>query len=111
MKKRFFAYIAAALAAISCASTAQVQTVSYDDGLYYTKPAAQAVTVESEDMDNLLAETKQAPSYIISSGDTLVVPPGKTIVLEIPRQNTYTWYNSPLAYDYYWGYYRHWDPW
>ena len=128
MKKTILAYAAAGLVVMSCGSASQVQTMSFDDGLYYTAPApTHQVTVEAEEMDNLLADTKQSPAYIISSGDTLVVPPGKNIVVTDKPVVTWNYTYDPWLYPYTWNYvyygwgpyyspywYRHysyWDPW
>ena len=83
MKKHILSYAFAAFAALSCSSMASLQTQVYDDGLY-TRPAvaaapAEAVPVSGEEVDNLLAMSKQSPAYILSEGDTLVVPAGSEV--------------------------------
>nr|MCR4569038.1 hypothetical protein [Bacteroidales bacterium] len=118
MKKRFLAYLAAGFAALSCGSLGTVQTVTYDDGLYYRPaPAKEVVVVETEPVDNILAETKSSPAYILSAGDTLVVNPGQTVrfsnngrLLTVVETPSLTW-NTIFTYSP-WPYYHFaWDPW
>ena len=127
MKKRFMAYAAAILAALSCSSAGRLQTQSYDDGIY-TRPAVPApVYASNDEVDNLLADTQQSPAYILSNGDTLVVPAGTKLKFSSESSifvvdNTpawvydYSWrYYDPRYYDYYywhrpWHYYGY-SPW
>ena len=132
MKKSFPVLAAAAFAALSCSSMSQLQTQVYDDGVY-TRPSVEvAQTVTDAELDNLLADTQQSPAYVLSEGDTLVVPAGKQVrfsttntlvtVVDTPswiydyswayrpwylRDYYYTWH-SPWYHSYYsWT----WDPW
>ena len=121
MKKQILAYAAAALAALSCSSAGQLQTQVYDDGVYTRPSAIPAVDVAAVDseVDNLLAESKQSPAYIVNSeGDTLVVPETKQLnitVVDTPAWlNEYSWAYRPWYFRNYW-YYDSWaywhDPW
>ena len=86
MKKQFLAYAAAALAALSCSSAGQLQTQAYDDGVYTRPSAIPAVDVAAVDseVDNLLAESKQSPAYIVNSeGETVVVPETKQLNITV----------------------------
>ena len=116
MKKRILSYAVAAFATLSCSSMASLQTQVYDDGVY-TRPVAQAApeAVSGEEVDNLLAMSKQSPAYILSEGDTLVVPAGSEVrfrnnstVLDIVDTTLPVW-----AWDYPWYYGTRWawDPW
>ena len=116
MKKRFLAGVLATLALFSCSSVRTLQTQAFDDGIY-TRPAAQPAraAVSDEEVDNLLADSHQSPVYIINSGDTLVVPPGKTVrfktddqVITVTDEPDWAWTYSPW---YMRGYYPYWDPW
>ena len=109
MKKRFTAYALAALAALSCSSMRELQTQTYDDGIYTrpTAPSAQTVVTE-EEVDNLLAESHQSPVYIINGGDTLVVPPGKSVRLKTDDQVITVTDDLP---DWAWGYSYMYRPW
>ena len=122
MKMRFLAYFAAGLAALSCGSLGQVQTQTFDDGLYYTKPAAAEVAVSDDAVDNLLADTKDSPAYIISQGDTIAIPSGGSVrlstsnsVITVTETPSWAWnYTYPYTPWYYssWGYnYYGWHPW
>ena len=81
MKKLFLGYAAAALAAMSCSSMASLQTQVYDDGIYNRPSVAEvpAGNMYDEEVDVLLAQSKESPVYIVSEGDTLVVPAGKSV--------------------------------
>ena len=119
MKKHILSYAFAAFAALSCSSMASLQTQVYDDGLY-TRPAvaaapAEAVPVPGEEVDNLLAMSKQSPAYILSEGDTLVVPAGSEVrfrnnsaVLAIVDTTLPSW---TWDYSWYYGPRWAWDPW
>ena len=108
MKKSFLAYAAAAFAALSCSSVSQLQTQVYDDGVYSRPvPVRETVLATTEtELDNLLAESKQSQAYIISSeGDTLVVPPGKSVLFNLQENSYLTVVDTPTwLYDYSWAY-------
>ena len=82
MKKRFAALTLVALTFLSCSSLNQLQKQTFNDGLYATSAVAQDsyVEVPAGEIDNLLAESKASPAYIIANGDTLKVAPGNSVV-------------------------------
>lgn len=104
MKKRFAALTLVALTFMSCSSLNQLQKQTFNDGLYVTAPVAQdaAVEVPAGEIDNLLAESKSSPAYIVASGDTLRVNPGTSVVILDADRLTWgspwyynSWYYSP----------------
>ena len=120
MKKTILAYALALLAALSCSTTSRLQTQAFDDGIYTTpsvKPA-QAPAPTSEELDNLLADSKSSDAYILSAGDTLVVPAGKKLKFSNSDTIITVWDTPSWAWDYSWAY-RPWymapwdpfDPW
>ena len=102
MKKRILAYAFVVFAALSCSSTSRLQTQVYDDGVY-SRPAVSkqsTVVVADSEVDNLLAESRSSAAYIINDGaDTLIVPAGKTVIIN-PETNVTVLDNS----DWWWGY-------
>ena len=104
MKKRFMAYALVAFATLSCATVGGLQTQSYDDGIYARPVAEQVPAVSQDQLDNLLADSRSSEAYILSGGDTLVVPAGKSIRLNkdntiITVQDTPAWaWNYSFAY-------------
>ena len=136
MKIRILAYLGAIIAALSCSSLSQLQTQTFDDGLYVRSKADVVQTVRPEvpesEIDNLLADTRETTTLLLSSGDTLLVRPGQTVKFAPSEitvlSTTPSWYYSPWYYNsWYWDYdywyrpYRyyswyydpwyHWDPW
>ena len=120
MKKTILAYALVLLAALSCSTTSRLQTQAFDDGIYTTpsvKPA-QAPAPTSEELDNLLADSKSSDAYILSAGDTLVVPAGKKLKFSNSDTIITVWDTPSWAWDYSWAY-RPWymapwdpfDPW
>ena len=101
MKKRFAALSLVALTFLSCSSLNQLQKQTFDDGLYASAAVAQPASTEvpAGEIDNLLAESKSSPAYIVASGDTVKVAPGKSVIILDTDQLTWgsPWY-SPWYY-------------
>ena len=128
MKKRLLAGTLVLLAALSCSTTSRLQSQAFDDGIY-SRPSqvAQAVAPTNEELDNLLADSHSSEAYILSAGDTLVIPAGKNIRFNFNDNSVtvwdtpswawnYSWSYRPWYlrdYSYYWGYYNPWyyDSW
>ncbi len=134
MKKRMFALLGALVSVLSCGTTTLQVSQSFDDGLYYTPRSAPAVS--QAQMNELVAESLDEDLVVsTSAGDTLVVPKGNSVRLNLGSDvtvvNTYQpdlwwagsfwspWYYSSWdywyrPYRYYsWRYYSPWyyDPW
>ena len=124
MKKTFLAYALGLLAAVSCSTTSRVSTLVFDDGLY-SGPVKEVVpqAPTSEELDNLLADSHSSQAYILSAGDTLVVPEGKKIRFDNSETVVTIWDTPAWLYDYSWayrpgymrdfyyGYWSFYDPW
>ena len=118
MKKRFMAYALVAFATLSCATVGGLQTQSYDDGIYARPVAEQVPAVSQDQLDNLLADSRSSEAYILSGGDTLVVPAGKSIRFNkentiITVEDTPSWaWNYSFAYSpWYFRDYYYYSPW
>ena len=126
MKKRFMAGTLMLLATLSCSTTSRLQSQAFDDGIY-SRPSvvAQQAAPTHEELDNLLADSHSSEAYILSAGDTLVIPDGKNIRFSL-KDNTITVWDTPswawnyswsfrpwYMRDYYWSYYNPWyyDSW
>ena len=110
MKTRLMAMGVFLLAALSCSTTGRLQTQVFDDGIYSRPAAVQDVAPSPEEMDNLLAETHASQAYILSAGDTLYVPEGKSIRFSKDNNIITIWDTPQWAYEYSWAY-RPWYMW
>ena len=104
MKKTFMACALGLLAAVSCSTTSRVGTQAFDDGLYSRPVQVAQQAPSTEELDNLLAESHASQAYILSAGDTLVVPEGKKIRFSKDDTIITVWDTPAWAYDYSWSY-------
>ena len=127
MKKHLAPYLLGLVAAVSCGTSAQFAagTQQFEDGIYADpRSEAPVATVSQEEMDALVKESIESEVYVLSSGDTIVVPQGKTAKLRFDGNLTditvvdswdYSWYRPWYLNGYYgpWYYssWAHWDPW
>ena len=115
MKKRFAALTLVALTFMSCSSLNQLQKQTFDDGLYATSSVVAQnarAEVEAGEIDNLLAESKASPAYIIANGDTVQVAANSVVILNSNNLENITWGSSWYTPWYYSPYYYSWSgPW
>ena len=127
MKKHLAPYLLGLIAAVSCGTSGQyaARTQQFEDGIYADpRTEAPVAAVSQEEMDALVKESIESEVYVLSSGDTIVVPKGKTAKLRFDGNLTditvvdswdYSWYRPWYLNGYYgpWYYssWAYWDPW
>lgn len=128
MKKRMLALLGTLISVLSCGTTTLQVSQSFDDGIYCTPRVAPAVS--QAEMNALVAESLDEDLVVsTSAGDTLIVPKGNSVRLDLGSDvtvvNTFQpnlwwagsfwspWYYS--SWDYWYRPYRyyswHYSPW
>lgn len=128
MKKRLAILFSAVIALTSCGTAAQYASSGqrYPDGIYYSRnDNTAAVPAETEDISQLVTETRQTQILLFGDQkDTVVIPQDKSAVIKFNGTDgtTVAITDDPFTEYYYnstpWVYYRPvvytswtWDPW
>ena len=108
MKKHLAPYLLGLLAAVSCGTSARFAagTQQFEDGIYADpRSEAPVAAVSQEEMDALVKESIESEVYVLSAtGDTVVVPQGKTAKLRFNGDVTDITVVDNYGWDYSWSY-------